>query len=234
MHVPQRRDGLSCVWFIEGRCPCMFSSLLYFCLCISSNFSILLSQCGQPARTFPLCPNCFNSSEWLLPGQDEGTVGKGLDEEDEHKERQVRRVAGGRSLVLECPHPDTHPLIRERTVAPDPDSGGALVLDPTPNKYRLVSTRDPTIIYFPKEVEKVVVMDRVDEVTGCHLMKIEWKEGASPLPDGSTKHICNFCTDPIIQGKVRVYHGSERLKASGRGGRGRGRGGGRGRGRGRR
>ena len=86
-------------------------------------------------------------------------MGKGLDEEDEHKERQVRRLAGGRSLVLECPHPDTHPLIRERTVAPDPDSGGVLVLDPTPNKYRLVSTRDPTIIYFPKEVEKVVVMD---------------------------------------------------------------------------
>ena len=42
-------------------------------------------QCGAPARTFPLCPNCFNSKEWLLPGHDEGSSGKGLDEEDEHK-----------------------------------------------------------------------------------------------------------------------------------------------------
>lgn len=68
-------------------------------------------------------------------------------------------------------------------------------------------------------------------------MQITFKDGQSPLPDGATKYTSCFPTDTVIQDKVRVYHGSDRLKASGRGGRGRGRGrgrAGRGRGRGRR
>jgi len=54
------------------------------------------------------------------PGQDDEDAGMGLDEDDDNKERKMRRLAG-KSLVLECPHPDNSPLVREGTFAPDPD-----------------------------------------------------------------------------------------------------------------
>jgi DNA topoisomerase III len=203
------------------------------------NFELGLYSVGNPERTFPLCPNCFNSSDWALQ---EGTPSSDpTDKEDEHKERQIKRMAG-KSLTLECPLPDDHPLIDELTVSPDPDSDGVFILDPHFGpKWRLVSTRDATIIFLPKSIDKIIVLDQKDDVLGCHMMKVLFKEGESPLPDGATKYICSYATDPLLQGSSRVHHGSERLKkAQGRGG-GRGRGrsgggsrGGRGGGRGRR
>ena len=196
------------------------------CTVEGCNFELCLYSAGNPQRTFPLCPNCFNHPrpEWgEAPGQDD-EENAGLDDDDGNKERKIRRLAG-KSLIGECPHPDNHPLVKRLTVSPDPNSGGVLILDPTPNKYLLVSTRDPTIVYFPKEVEKVTVLDAVDEIIGSHLMRVEFKKGLSPLPGGATKHTSNFCVDQVLQSMVRVYHGSEHLKASGRGGRGRGRGG---------
>lgn len=81
-----------------------------------------------------------------------------------------------------------------------------------------------------------MILSKTDEVLGCHLMQIEFKAGESPLLGGETKHICSFPTDELLQGMVRLYHGSDRLKACcrgvpgrGRGGRGRGRGSSRGR-----
>ena len=96
------------------------------------------------------------------------------------------------------------------------------------------------IVHLPKSIEKVTILDKKDEILGCHLMAIEFKAGESPFEGGKTKYTSCFSSDEVLQGLVRVHHGSEQLKASGRGcggrgGRGRGRGGrGRGRGRGRR
>jgi len=199
------------------------------------SFELCTYSVGQPPRTFPLCPNCFNQPEWSLNLDDEEEEKDALDREDEHKERQIRKVAG-KQLVLECPLPDDHPLIEDLTVSPDPDSGGVMIMDPHFGpKWRLVSTRDPTTIHLPKSIDKVTILNKKDEVLGCRFMKIEFKAGESPLEGGETKHTCCFPKDEMIQGISRVYHGSERTKAAGRGGRGRGRGrGGRGRGRGRR
>ena len=193
------------------------------------NFELCLYSVGNPPRTFPLCPNCFNSADWALEETPEDPV----DKEDENKERQIKRMAG-KNLVLECPLPDNHPLIDELTVSPDPDSNGVFILDPHFGpKWRLVSTRDATIIHLPKNIDKISILDERDDVLGCHKMKVIFKEGDSPLEGGATKHVCSFSADPILQGSSRVFHGSERTKAAGRGGRGRGRGrGGRGRGRG--
>jgi hypothetical protein len=182
-----------------------------------------------------LCPNCFNNPkpEWgPIPGED--TTPTPGDEEDENKERNVRRMAG-KNMIRECPHPDKMPLIEEMTVSPDPESDGVLILDPHLGpKWRLVSTREPTIVHMPKSVEKVTVLDTKDEVLGCRMMSIEFKEGESPLEGGKKKYTSCFANDKILQGLVRIHHGDERMKASSRGGRGRGRGGGRGgRGRGR-
>jgi len=205
------------------------------CTVPECDFELCLYSCGQPPRTFPLCPNCYNSSDWAL---DSSGTDDPVDKEDEHKEKQIQKMAG-KHLVLECPLPDYHPLIEEMTVSPDPDSDGVLILDPHLGpKWRLVSTRNPTIVHLPKAIDKLTVMNKTDDVLGCHYMKIDFKAGESPLEGGELRHECCYPTDEIMQNVSRVYHGSDRLKASGRGrgrgGRGRGGRGGRGRGRGRR
>jgi len=145
-----------------------------------------------------------------------------VDKADEHKEEQIKKMAG-KFLTLECPLPDDHPLIDELYVSPDPDSDGIFILDPHFGpKWRLVATRDATIIYLPKGIDKLTVMNEKEEVLGCHKIKIEFKDGQSPLPYGATKHTCFYPTDPTLQNASRVFHGSERTAHKGRGGRGRG------------
>jgi len=97
--------------------------------------------------------------------------------------------------------------------------------------YIFFSFEAPTIIHMPQSVEKITVLDNRDDVLGCHLMRVQFKDGESP-PGAEDKYESCFPTDEILQGLARVYHGSERLKAAPRGGRGRGRGGRGGRGRG--
>jgi DNA topoisomerase-3 len=186
------------------------------------NFELCLYSIGHPQRTFPFCPRCFNDINFAL---DDSKISKDpVDRADEGKECEIRNMTG-KSLVLECPLPDHHPLIEELTVSPDPDSNGVLMLDPHLGpKWRLVSTRAPTIVYLPQNIENVIVLDKKDVVFGIRLMQIDFKAGESPLPDGKKKHICCFANDELLQGMVRVYHGSDRLRPSGRGGRGRGRG----------
>ena len=91
------------------------------------NFELCLYSVGQPQRTFPLCPYCFNNPDWALPS-DEFSEDK-VEREDQSKEKQIKTVAG-KMLTLECPLPDEHPLIEELTVSPDPDSDGVLIMDP--------------------------------------------------------------------------------------------------------
>ena len=167
---------------------------------------------GSPPRTFPLCPNCFNSADWAL----EKRNGNPDDKDDEHKEKQIRKMAG-KSLVLECPLPDTHPLIDELYVSPDPDSDGVFILDPHFGpKWRLVGTRDATIIHLPKSISKITVLDEKDEVLGCHKMRVEFKSGESPLEGGVVKYTCSYPTDVTLQSASRVYHGSERTASKGK------------------
>ena len=192
------------------------------------NFELCMYSVGQPQRSFPLCPRCFNDADWALDADD--LPADPVDREDEEKERKIQRVAG-KALTLECPLPDEHPLIEEMTVSPDPDSGGALILDAHFGpKWRLVSTRAPTIVHLPQCIDKVTVLDKKDDVLGVHMIQVEFKANESPLPDKASKYTCCFANDSLLQGMVRVYYGSDRLKAAPRGGRGRG---GRGRGRGR-
>jgi hypothetical protein len=73
-------------------------------------------------------------------------------------------------------------------------------------------------VYLPKSVDKIVILDERDDVLGCHKMKIALKAGESPLEGGETKHICCYPIDQILQGQSRVFHGSERTKASAEGG----------------
>lgn len=87
-----------------------------------------------------------------------------------------------------------------------------------------VSTRAPTTLLLAKEVKKVRVLNKKEEVTKCRFIEVEFKDNQSPLPNGELKHIGCLITDEILQGLIRKSFGSDRLKSSGRGGRGRGRG----------
>lgn len=200
------------------------------------NFELCLYSVGAPPRTFPLCPNCFNSPDWALGDGDDDDTTNGYtkdadDKADAHKEKQIKKMAG-KSLTLECPLPDDHPLIDELYVTPDPDSDGIFIMDPHFGpKWRLVATRDATIIHLPQSIDKITILDEKEEVLGCHKLKIEFKENQSPYEGGAQKHTCFYPTDVVLQNSSRVFHGSERTASKGRGGRGRGRGG-RGRGRG--
>ncbi len=94
------------------------------------NFELCMYSCGQPERTFPLCPNCFNNPrpEWgKIPGSDSAAAEDEVDRFDENKERQIRTMAG-RAFTLECPHPDGHPLIEELAVGADPEGHGLLTV----------------------------------------------------------------------------------------------------------
>lgn len=140
----------------------------------------------------------------------------------------------GKDLVLQCPLPDRHPLIEELTVSIDEGSPGVLILDPHFGpKWRLVDTRDPTIVHLPKCISKITVLEAMDEeltTRKVHKVQIEYKDGESPLPDQAKTHTTSLAKDVVLQSMARAFHGSERTKSTGRGGRGRG---GRGRGDGR-
>ncbi|KAL9182687.1 hypothetical protein ACHAXT_013339 [Thalassiosira profunda] len=176
------------------------------------NFELCLYSVGAPPRTFPLCPNCYNNPrpEYGPQPGEEPAAAKPEDAEDEAKERSIRRMAG-KNMVRECPHPDKHPLIEEMTVSPDPESDGVLILDPHLGpKWRLVSTREPTIVHFPKCVEKVTILDKTDDVLGCHLMTIEFKEGESPI-EGKKKYVSCFAIDEVMQGLLFLRGGGDEV-----------------------
>ena len=187
------------------------------------NFELCLYSVGQPERTFPLCPRCYNDPEWSLG--DDDLPEDAEDREDEVKERQIQRVAG-KNLCLECPLPDNHPLIEEMIVSTDEDSDGVLIVDAHFGpKWRLVDTRSPTIVHMPKCISKMTILDEIDEETEVHKVQIEYKPGESPLPDKAAKHTTCIPTDEVLKPLLRVHRGSERTKSQHRGGRGRGRGG---------
>lgn len=77
------------------------------------HFEVTLYSVGSPSRTYPLCPYCFNNPlpEW---GEMPETG-----EEGENSET----TKGGRGLMLQCPHPDKHPLIQALQVSRDRATG---------------------------------------------------------------------------------------------------------------
>jgi len=183
------------------------------CSAIDCNFELCLYSVGQPARTFPLCPNCFNNPkpEWgIIPGNDTIiTNDKGYDS-DEVNETKIRRL-GGKSLILECPHPDRHPLIEELTVGPDSSGNGVLIIDPHFGpKWRLVSTRVPNLVRFPKNVEKLTILSKRDKVSDFRLIRVEFKEDDTPFKDELTQYVTCFPSDEFLKGVVHTFNGSQR------------------------
>ena len=210
------------------------------CSVENCNFELSMYGTGQPERSFPFCPYCFNNpmQEWLDEAEKGQEQNNNEEEDTSDEEMDDKPRLAGRAMTLECPLPDKHPSIEELTVGPDPDGNGVLILDPHLGpKWRLVSTRNPIIYTLPKEIQKITILDKRDEETQYRLMKVEFKADQTPLKDGSTKYTCYFPKDQMLLEMSRIYRGTDRLKRTnhykkGRGGGGRGGRGGRGRGRG--
>jgi DNA topoisomerase-3 len=143
-------------------------------------------------------------------------------------------VAGG-SACLECPLPDTHPTVQSMRVCDDPESGGCFILDPSGGpKWRLISTRSAFCVHFPKKrIKSVVVLAKKDAATGCHWIRLEFREGQAPpeVVSKAAKTTGNrltysgcLLTDPFLH---QFLHSQEGSNARKRVGGGRGRGGGR-------
>ena len=64
-------------------------------------------------------------------------------------------------------------------------------------------------------MEKITILNRKDEVLGCHMMSIEFKQGESPLEDKKSKYVSCFANDELMQGLVRIHHGTERTASKG-------------------
>lgn len=113
-----------------------------------------------------------------------------------------------------------HPLIKELTVSPDQESNGVLTVDGHFGpKWRLVGTRSPTIVYLPKSIDKINVLDKTYDDIGSHVMRIEFKD---PSPFESKKYDSCFAEDEKLQSLCRIHHGHERARPTrgvGRGGR---------------
>ena len=95
------------------------------------------------------------------------------------------------------------------------------------SQFCIKSTRAPTVYYLPKSIEKVTVLDKKEEDTSFRKIRVEYKQGQSPLEDNALTHTTTFLEDAALQSTVRIYHGNERTHGKsgrGRGGRGRGRG----------
>jgi hypothetical protein len=94
------------------------------------------------------------------------------------------------------------------------------------SQFCIKSTRAPTVYYLPKSIEKLTVLDKKED-TCFRKIRVEYKQGQSPLEDNTLTHITTFLEDATLQSAVRIYHGNERTHGKsgrGRGGRGRGRG----------
>lgn len=175
-------------------------------------FELCLYSDGAPPRTFPLCPNCHNDPPPEYgppPGEDNGIAVKKGDAEDANKKQGVQSMAG-KNMLCKCPHPDKHPLIEGMIISPDPESEGVLILDPHLSpKWQLVSTLRATILYLPKSVEKITILEilmRYWDATSYRL-SIEFKEGQSPIEGNITKYVSCFATDDLLQGLIRIHHG---------------------------
>lgn len=161
--------------------------------CPLDDFELLWWSNGS--KSFPFCPYCYNSP----PFQDM-KKGSGCDL-CTHPTCAQSLIANGLSVCLECE--------------------GILVLDPGSGpKWKICCNKCDIIVHLFDDAQKVSVEDRKCEC-GAQILKVEYKEEKSKLPDGLTEMSgCVFCSIEFAP-LVRSHRASMRAK-SGRSYRGRG------------
>uniref|UniRef100_A0A5K1B5K9 Uncharacterized protein n=1 Tax=Nymphaea colorata TaxID=210225 RepID=A0A5K1B5K9_9MAGN len=202
-------------------------------VCPLDNFELVLfSLAGPDAKSFPLCPYCFNNPPFegvdslfgalhIGKGGNSGKSGKGI----------------GMPCSL-CPHPTCRHSMISQGVCACPECEGTLLLDPvSAPKWRLCCNTCNCLVSLPEGAHRISTTKERCLECDSTIIEVDFNKKATPLSDGSTLYKGCILCDELLHSLVEMKHGKSYFKRMGgraRGrGRGRGRGGGRGRGRGR-
>ncbi|OVA12979.1 DNA topoisomerase [Macleaya cordata] len=193
-------------------------------VCPLDNFELLIfSLAGPEAKSFPLCPYCYNNPPFegidtLFGAQKQGSSGK------------LGKGAGMPCFL--CPHPTCKHSLIAQGVCACPECDGTLVLDPvSAPKWRLYCNMCNCLVFLPQGAHRIsTTRDRCPECDST-IIEVDFNKKTTPLSDGATLHVGCILCDELLHSLIEMKHGKSFFKRSGRGrGRGRGRGG-RGRGR---
>ncbi|KAK9917893.1 hypothetical protein WJX75_009329 [Coccomyxa subellipsoidea] len=175
---------------------------------------VLFSLTGPDAKTYPLCPFCYNNP----PAGAMQVAGPGAG------------AKSGMPCTL-CPHMGCQHSFLRKGVTPCPEcDAGTVVLDPVSGpKWRLDCNLCSFMIYLPETLHAVKLSKERCQSCESVMLKLDFKKGASPLPNSGTETtVCVVC-DEKISALCTAKHGRSYAKRRGGGRRGRGRGRGRGR-----
>ncbi|KAF3787597.1 DNA topoisomerase 3-beta [Nymphaea thermarum] len=202
-------------------------------VCPLDNFELVLfSLAGPDAKSFPLCPYCFNNPPFegvdslfgalhIGKGGNSGKSGKGI----------------GMPCSL-CPHPTCRHSMISQGVCACPECEGTLLLDPvSAPKWRLCCNTCNCLVSLPEGAHRISTTKERCLECDSTMIEVDFNKKATPLSDGSTLYKGCILCDELLHSLVEMKHGKSYFKRMGgraRGrGRGRGRAGGRGRSRGR-
>lgn len=191
--------------------------------CPLDSFELLLfSMAGPDAKSFPLCPYCYNSP----PFEGIETLFGSLKLGDSKK---LGKGAGMPCFL--CPHPTCRHSMITQGVCACPECNGTLILDPvSAPKWRLYCNMCNCIIFLPEGAHRISTTDKKCSECDSTIIEVDFNKKSTPLKDGATLHIGCILCDELLHSLVEMKHGKSFFKR--RGGRGRGRRRGRGRGRG--
>lgn len=178
---------------------------------------LIFSLAGPEAKSFPLCPYCYNNPPFegidTLFGSSSGKLGKGA----------------GMPCFL-CPHPTCRHSLISQGVCACPQCNGTLVLDPVSYpKWRLYCNMCNCLVYLPHGAHRIsTTRERCAECDSA-IIEVDFNKNNTPLADGATLYSGCILCDELLHSLIEMKQGKSFFKRM----RGRGRGRGR-RGRGRR
>lgn len=195
--------------------------------CPLDNFELLIfSMAGPEAKSFSLCPYCYNSP----PFEGIDTL-FGATKTGNNSSSKLGKGAGMPCIL--CPHPTCQHSLIAKGVCACPECDGTLVLDPvSAPKWRLYCNMCNCLVLLPQGAHKISTTREKCPECDSTILEVDFNKKTTPLKDGATLYTGCILCDELLHSLVEVKHGKSFFKRLGTS-RGRGRGGYRGRGRGR-
>lgn len=164
---------------------------------------------GPDAKSFPLCPFCYNNPPFegidklfgALKLDDTGKVGKGA----------------GMPCFL-CPHPACKQSMITQGVCACPECSGTLILDPvSAPKWRLYCNICNCIVLLPHAAHRITTTDKKCPTCESTIIEVDFNKKTTPLEDGATLHEGCILCDELLHSLIEMKHGKSFFMRSGRG-----------------